>query len=505
MYFSPTIKIITTDTKCENTLNVLKDFNCKKELLDNIHNLCINDFISEEYMLIVEDDITDELFRPTMSIYKIIDNAPQNWDIIVLSIECDLPTYNTLLNYPSDYILHMNINNINKNLYGTKKAYIINKKGVSKLNTSYSNYNTYIYKYPIFTSETGSMQLKQYILSKVNNSYRPFFSIILPVYNGMNYIGHAIESVLTQEFTDFELIIVNDGSTDDTKKYLDNLNNKKLYIIHQTNQRTANAINNGIKRSVGSYITWTSHDNILKHNFLSEYYNVLNMNKEVHFMYGGTIFFGTDNWNSNPGLLNPRELFFAYPGIASFMWRRDTVCKVGDFNADLHGIEDLDYVWRTIEYNSKIYSLKKLLYMFRMHNQQASYELSATNKWYGLNRKMLTLFVERNTNNFQISSFYPYINECKNINRAYCIAYYELAMKIISDNRAVYREILHPFALMCLEKSYTYDNTFKDAINLFNMLNNNKNVLHKQLIITDITNEELFIVEKEHMKLHEYS
>lgn len=88
-------------------------------------------------------------------------------------------------------------------------------------------------------------------------------SIIIPVYNGSNYLREAIDSALAQTYENIEIIVVNDGSNDNgateeiAKSYKD-----KIRYIHQENGGVAKALNTGIKESTGQYISWLSHDDV---------------------------------------------------------------------------------------------------------------------------------------------------------------------------------------------------------------------------------------------------
>lgn len=95
------------------------------------------------------------------------------------------------------------------------------------------------------------------------------FSVIIPVYNGEKFIENAIKSVLEQTTSDWELIIVNDGSTDNTisvlKKYQDN---EKIKIISQANSGVSVARNTGVKNSKGNYIAFLDADDVWHKNHL---------------------------------------------------------------------------------------------------------------------------------------------------------------------------------------------------------------------------------------------
>ena len=88
----------------------------------------------------------------------------------------------------------------------------------------------------------------------------PEISVILPVFNSEEFIGKAIESVLAQTFEDFELIIVNDGSTDSSKDIIDSFSDDRIRIINQSNQGPGAARNNALKIAQGSYVMYLDSD-----------------------------------------------------------------------------------------------------------------------------------------------------------------------------------------------------------------------------------------------------
>jgi glycosyltransferase involved in cell wall biosynthesis len=108
----------------------------------------------------------------------------------------------------------------------------------------------------------------------------PFFSIILPTFNRAENIDIAVQSVVKQSFTDWELIIVDDGSTDDTKerisKYTDD---KRVKYFHQYNRERSNARNSGIRHSEGKYICFIDSDDEFLENHLSVFYNNIERDK----------------------------------------------------------------------------------------------------------------------------------------------------------------------------------------------------------------------------------
>lgn len=88
----------------------------------------------------------------------------------------------------------------------------------------------------------------------------PYFSVILPTYNRAHLLSKAIESVLAQTFTDWELLIVDDGSTDTTKELVTAFADERIRYIYQENQERSAARNNGIKQARGAYICFLDSD-----------------------------------------------------------------------------------------------------------------------------------------------------------------------------------------------------------------------------------------------------
>lgn len=89
----------------------------------------------------------------------------------------------------------------------------------------------------------------------------PLVSVVLPVYNGADVLGEAIDSVLGQTYPRIELVVVNDGSTDETAKVMAAYGDR-ITAVHQANQGLAGARNAGFTRATGDYIAWADHDDV---------------------------------------------------------------------------------------------------------------------------------------------------------------------------------------------------------------------------------------------------
>ena len=90
-------------------------------------------------------------------------------------------------------------------------------------------------------------------------------SIIIPIYNSEQYLGKCIDSVLKQTFTDFELLLINDGSTDSSGKICDEyaLKDARVRVFHKENGGVSAARNTGIKAAKGKYVTFVDADDTL--------------------------------------------------------------------------------------------------------------------------------------------------------------------------------------------------------------------------------------------------
>lgn len=105
----------------------------------------------------------------------------------------------------------------------------------------------------------------------------PLISVITPVYNNKKYLIKCAESILSQQFSNIEYIIVDDGSTDGTSELCDKIKSKdpRVRVIHQENQWIYESFNNGIKAAIGEYIYIVNSDDILMEGTLSKFIDII--------------------------------------------------------------------------------------------------------------------------------------------------------------------------------------------------------------------------------------
>ena len=212
---------------------------------------------------------------------------------------------------------------------------------------------------------------------KKNN---PLVSIIIPVYNGENYIIEAINSALAQTYNNIEVIVVDDGSKDYTEKICKSYKNKIKYI-YKENGGVASALNLGIKKAKGEYISWLSHDDLYDKNKIKIEMDAIKKNnyrmtivtcnydfidKNGKYLYQNKI---------DRQLLSEKsalKLLFNYTihGCALLI-NKNYFEKIGYFREDLPMTQDFD-MWFRIFKNQEIIFVNRILVHSRVHDEQGS-------------------------------------------------------------------------------------------------------------------------------------
>lgn len=211
--------------------------------------------------------------------------------------------------------------------------------------------------------------------------YSHLVSIILPVYNGEKYLTEAIDNCLLQTYENFELIIVNDCSTDSSLKIAQgyaNVDDRIKIINNKTNQKLPASLNIGHQNAHGKYITWTSDDNITKSFFLEKLVSTIEKeNADI-------IFSNYDVINENGSFKREQiagpviDLIYGNIFGASFLYKKEVFDKLGGYNEKLFLVEDYDF-WLRASFQFKMVHLNENLYKYRIHNNSLTAEIN-TNK-----------------------------------------------------------------------------------------------------------------------------
>lgn len=179
-------------------------------------------------------------------------------------------------------------------------------------------------------------------------------SIVMPTYNDGKFIRKSINSILEQSYIYFELIVVIDGSKDDTEDILREFKDSRIKVLkHKKNQGIGAALNTGFNIARGEYMTYMSSDCWVEHNWLEKLVEALDRYQEVDFVYSDCDW-KNDERESEPMLRGrkfDREKLIeeCYIGI-SYMFRKRLKDKVGDF--DLRPCEDYNMFLRMSEHTN---------------------------------------------------------------------------------------------------------------------------------------------------------
>ena len=197
-------------------------------------------------------------------------------------------------------------------------------------------------------------------------------SIVLPVYNGADYLAESIESVLNQTYANWELIVVNDCSTDNTLAIASNYAVRDARIKVFTNKRNLKlpgTLNAGFERATGEYYTWTSDDNKYKPDALRIMVECLEKIPDVVMVYAN---YTTIDANGNSVALTtkPDSRFIVAGNVvgACFLYRANAAKKVGEYDSNLFLAEDYDY-WIRLYKVGKILHIADDLYFYRIHEK----------------------------------------------------------------------------------------------------------------------------------------
>lgn len=200
-------------------------------------------------------------------------------------------------------------------------------------------------------------------------------SIILPVYNGEDYVSKSISSILDQTYKNIELVIVNDCSTDDTQQILDEWQKKdsRIKLVRNScNLKLPKTLDVGFANASAEYLTWTSADNMYKENAIEVMARYLDEHADV-----GMVYADYTNIDSKDRTLDERVLPsadampFTNPIGACFMYRKEVAEKAGEYDASLFLAEDYDY-WIRIWRIAKVVHLPENLYFYRKHEKSLS-------------------------------------------------------------------------------------------------------------------------------------
>ena len=206
-------------------------------------------------------------------------------------------------------------------------------------------------------------------------NHTPKITVLIPVYNVAPYVAEAIESILKQTCTDFELLIINDGSTDGTRDEVLKFRDSRIrFIENEQNIGLANTLNKGLDLARGEYIARMDGDDISLPHRLEKQVAVLDNHPEIDICGAGYRFFGAKNYD----VIYPQEHEAIKAGLLLGCYMIIPIFRKKSINdAELRYEQDFfpaeDYrFWTQCVMQLKMYNIREILFNYRTHPTQVS-------------------------------------------------------------------------------------------------------------------------------------
>lgn len=218
--------------------------------------------------------------------------------------------------------------------------------------------------------------------NKKNNN-KPLVSVLIPIYNGIPYLEEALNSIFSQTYSNFEIILADDGSSDNSKKICaeyDAKHTNVTYIDFPNNRGMDRALNAGIKVAKGKYIARLNQDDLMLPDRLKKQVDFLESHPE-HVIVGAKMavfkgageVYGFMEYPLHDDELRNKWLLVSPFGDPTVMYLRDAVLKTEGYDQRYWPADDL-HMWYRISQHGKMANLPDVLTMFRQHPGAGSYK-----------------------------------------------------------------------------------------------------------------------------------
>ena len=279
----------------------------------------------------------------------------------------------------------------------------------------------------------------------------PKVSVIMSVYNGEKYLSEAIESVLNQTLTDFEFIMVNDGSTDDSLKIIKSYDDKRVRLIdNETNIGLTRSLNKAIEQARGEFVARQDADDVSLPGRFEEQVRYFERHPEtallgtgIYIIDEGGKVLGKKAAPANPGdsLLQANRF-----NHGSTMFKSAVVRKLGGYNELLRYCQDYE-LWLRMAKSHEVRNLKQGLYKLRSHDENIQFRKRDETALYHLLAQRLAgddLDAEalKAVKENGIKSLFPYLNKEEKVVFSKAVAYMHLQHNEVKLAREEYRKVL---------------------------------------------------------------
>ncbi len=209
----------------------------------------------------------------------------------------------------------------------------------------------------------------------------PLVSVIIPCYNHGKYINEAVQSVLNQPYENFEIVIVNDGSKDDSKEIISKIIHQKVRAIHINNNGLANARNIAIENSKGKYLLPLDADDKIAAGYITKAVNIFETKKDVGIVYGKAHLFGERNEEWILEKYELKSMLIANKIYASAMFKKEDYDLTGGYDKTFcYGWEDWDFWLSIISLKREVYFIDELVFYYRIINNSMIRKMTTSEK-----------------------------------------------------------------------------------------------------------------------------
>ncbi len=196
----------------------------------------------------------------------------------------------------------------------------------------------------------------------------PQVSIVIPCYNHGKFVDDAVDSILNQTFQDFEIFVVNDGSTEEfTVQKLKHYQKPKTRVIHTKNQGLAAARNTAIRQADGKYIAALDADDTYDPTFLEKAVQVVEQQPDVGIVVCGITYFGVVNRKLMPTSGDVRVCLSQSGTVGSSFFRKICWEQAGGYNEHIRAYEDWDFNINVTKRGWRLHVINEYLFNYRQH------------------------------------------------------------------------------------------------------------------------------------------
>ena len=193
-------------------------------------------------------------------------------------------------------------------------------------------------------------------------------SVVIPCFNDGQYITEAIDSVRKQSMAEWEVIVVDDGSTDSfTRSILDELDEERIHVQYAHHQGPAAARNQAIRSASGRYILPLDADDKIADTYLEKAARILDMDQDIEIVYCQADYFGLlqGKWTLKP--YDKKTFVLENMIFSTSMYRRSTWERVNGYSENMiYGMEDYDFWIKILSRGGKVHRIEETLFHYRV-------------------------------------------------------------------------------------------------------------------------------------------